>query len=506
MSSSSASSTLTWHNCIGEQICHPKYIQHPTSLKDLLNAIQLGREEGLNVRAVGSGHSFSDVAPTDGILLDPHGMNQVLKVDASLLRDPSKQSSLFAAESGITIKNLNLALDKAGKALINMGAYDGQTLVGAISTGTHGKGITLGPIASSVRSLVIVSQLGEVYQLEPSNGITDPDKFATDASKAGIILKQDDDYFQSVVISMGCMGLIYSYIIEVIPAYFLEENRTLGSWENVKSGLAMKKGGPLPEVLTKNRHYEVDINPYAITGIHSCISQTTNMVNATHPSGTRGFKNWLAGLLASWPPAEKLLVDFLNDLPTESPQVINDALSTLVDTNYIDKSYKVLDIGKVDDAKALAMELSFPVDENLVDAIDDLLAVFAQEAHDKKWYLAGPIALRFVAPSLAYLAPQEGRYTCMVELDMVYGVNNGEDLLKSVTGIVLQHNPTVRVHWGLDLDTVTGAQAEARYVKYANWLDVYRALSSTGIFNSVFTDRLGISIPNSSPVKSIVAV
>jgi FAD/FMN-containing dehydrogenase len=133
-------------------------------------------------------------------------MNQVLKVNASLLRDPLKQSSLFEVQSGITIKDLNLALDEAGKALINMGAYDGQTLAGAISTGTHGKGIMLGPMASNVRSLVIVSETGDVYQYEPSNGITDQDKFATDTSKAGIILKQDDDFFQSVVVSMGCMG------------------------------------------------------------------------------------------------------------------------------------------------------------------------------------------------------------------------------------------------------------------------------------------------------------
>ncbi|KAF8855785.1 FAD-binding domain-containing protein, partial [Acephala macrosclerotiorum] len=482
-----------WSNCIGQQTCHPKYLLYPANLQDLINAIRLGQRESLNVRAVGSGHSFSDVAPTDGILLDPHGMNRVLKVNASLLRDPSKQSSLFEVQSGITIKDLNLALDEAGKALINMGAYDGQTLAGAISTGTHGKGIMLGPMASSVRSLVIVNETGDVYQYEPSNGITDQDKFATDTAKAGIILKQDDDFFQSIVVSMGCMGLIYSYIIEVVPMYFLIENRTLNSWENVKSELAMTKGGLLPEVLTYNRHYEVDINPYAIKGTHHCIVQTTNEVKTTHASGGRGFKNWVAGLLAGWPAAEDLLVDFLNEFPKASPWIVGNALSTLVDVNYIDKSYDVLNIGKVNRIKGLAMELSFPVDESLVNAIDNLLAIFSDEASIKQWYLAGPIALRFVAPSLAYLAPQEGRHTCMVELDMIYGVKTGEDLLKSVTQRVIQENPAVRVHWGLDLDTVTGTQAQRRYAKYYNWLAVYRQLNSTGIFNSVFTDRLGIS-------------
>ncbi|KAF2257504.1 FAD-binding domain-containing protein [Lojkania enalia] len=502
MSSSNVPSTNTWSNCIGQQTCHPKYLLYPTSLQDLIDAIRLGRKENLKVRAVGSGHSFSDVAPTDDILLDPHGMNQVLKVDASLLRDPLKESSLFAVQSGITIRELNLALDKAGKALINIGAYDGQTLAGAISTGTHGKGITLGPMASSVRSLVVVSETGDVYQYEPSNGITDQDKFATDAAKAGMTLKQDDDFFQSVVVCMGCMGLIYSYIIEVVPTYFLIENRTVSSWENVKTELAMTKGGLLPEVLTYNRHYEVDINPYAIKGVHHCIVQTTNEVKTTHASGSRGFKNWLAGLLASWPVAEDVLVDILNEFPKASPWIVGNALSTLVDVNYIDKSYVVLNIGKVNNIKGLAMELSFPVDENLVNSIDNLFAIFADEASAKRWYLAGPIALRFVAPSQAYLAPQEGRPTCMVELDMIYGVMTGGDLLKSVTQRVISGNPAVRVHWGLDLDTVTGRQVQMRYGKYSKWLAVYRQLNSTGMFNSVFTDRLGISVdPNSNTAK-----
>jgi L-gulono-1,4-lactone dehydrogenase len=494
MSSSKVSSTNTWSNCIGEQICNPKYLLYPKSLQDLIDAVQLGQKENLNVRAVGSGHAFSDVAPTNGILLDPHGMNQVLKVDASLLHDPSEQSTLFAVQSGITIKDLNLALDKEGKALINMGAYDGQTLAGAISTGTHGNGLSLGPMASSVRSIVLVSETGDVYQFEPSEGITDPAKFKANPDNASINLKQDDDFFQSIVIAMGCMGLIYSYIIEVVPTYFLIENRTVSSWENVKGELAMQKGGPFPEVLTYNRHYEIDINPYAVSGTHSCIVNTANEVETTQASGSRGIKNWIAGLLASWPEAEDILVDVLNDYPKTSPLIIATALPSLVDVNYIDKSYIVMDVGKVDNVKAFAMELSYPVDENLVDAIDKLLAIFADEASANEWYLAGPIALRFVAPAKAYLAPQEGRPTCMVEMDMLFGVKTAEDLLKSVTQRIISENPAVRVHWGLDLDTVTGKQVQMRYEKYSKWLAVYEQLNSTGMFNSAFTDRLGISV------------
>ena len=117
----------SWSNCIGQQKCSPKKLLQPTSRNDLVNAVEAGISEGLLVRAVGSGHSFSNVCPTDGILLDPHRINAILAVDASLLYDPSMASFPCCAESGIIIKDLNKALDKAGKALVKMGACGGQT-------------------------------------------------------------------------------------------------------------------------------------------------------------------------------------------------------------------------------------------------------------------------------------------------------------------------------------------------------------------------------------------
>ena len=115
----------TWTNCVGQQGCSPKQLLQPTSRQDLVNAVKEAGRKGWHVRAVGSGHSFSNVCPTDGILLDLHGMKQVLRVDASILNHPSKASLLFSTESGITIKQLNEELDKQHLALINMGAYDG---------------------------------------------------------------------------------------------------------------------------------------------------------------------------------------------------------------------------------------------------------------------------------------------------------------------------------------------------------------------------------------------
>ncbi|KAL2048722.1 hypothetical protein ABVK25_011039 [Lepraria finkii] len=152
---------------------------------------------------------------------------------------------------------------------------------------------------------------------------------------------------------MGCMCLIYSYTLEIMPGYFLEESRVLDTWE----GLTTRVGDDtLSKWLTnpKVRHFEVDINPYAIGGYHACIK----VIRKEHDlptEGSRGIENWISGILASCPVTDWAVVHFLNWLPSICPTMISSALKTLVDSGYVDKSYKFMNIGAVDNVKAMGL-------------------------------------------------------------------------------------------------------------------------------------------------------
>ncbi|KAM0550755.1 hypothetical protein ACHAPJ_008820 [Fusarium lateritium] len=482
-----------WVNCIGQQKCTPKSLRDANDISDLIKAVHDGSSQKLNVRAVGSGHSFSNVCPTDGILLDPHGMNKFLDLNPSSLKKPAEAGNYAFVESGITIKDLNTKLDKKGKALATMGAYDGQTLVGAISTGTHGSGKDSGNLASFVRAVILVSESGLVYQIEPKDGITDPAKFVPGYAQT---LKQDDDWFRAALVAMGCLGLIHSYIIEVVDTFYLSEVRALTTWQQFKSELA----GGLNSKPLQNHYFELDLNPYPIAGLNFAVTITRNISDVKKRSGSRGFDNWLAGLLAQHHWVEDVLVWTLNRWPTWSPGIITKAMKTLRVDHYVDKSFKVLDIGAVDDVKAYAMELSFDANQDIVTIVDRILALFQKAAHDKLWYIAGPFALRFVKDSDAFLAPQQGRTTMMVEMDMLFGIKTGNDLLKYMRQELCsgEDGRGVRVHWGLDLDTIQKGDTADMYPEtYEKWLAVYQKLNSTGIWNSPFTERLGISMPMS---------
>src|SRR2546426_2365319 len=137
-----------WRNWAGDQQCVPATVARPQSLDDLRLAIEQASAEGQRVRVAASGHSFTDIACTDGHMLRLEGMSQVLDVDRS--------TGLVKVEAGIGLRGLSEELDRHGLALENMGDVDVQTLGGALSTGTHGTGARLGNLSTQVEAMELV--------------------------------------------------------------------------------------------------------------------------------------------------------------------------------------------------------------------------------------------------------------------------------------------------------------------------------------------------------------
>ena len=65
-----------WTNWAREQRCAPERIERPGSEDELVRVVAGARR----VKVAGSGHSFTDIACTDGAMVDLSGMNRVLDV------------------------------------------------------------------------------------------------------------------------------------------------------------------------------------------------------------------------------------------------------------------------------------------------------------------------------------------------------------------------------------------------------------------------------------------
>jgi L-gulono-1,4-lactone dehydrogenase len=473
----------TWHNHAGNQKCRPRDIVKPGSLEELVQLVQLAEREGTTVRAVGAGHAWSDAALTDGYLVLPDELGGVLPLDDGTLRQPAPQ--LARVLGGTHLYALNDALDERGLALPQMGGYDGQTIAGVVSTSTHGSGLKWGPFPDLVHSLDLVIAGGEIVRVERANGPTDPARFAAMFQDSRRLI-QHDDTFHAAVCGVGSMGIVHAYLIEVRDKFWLEETRVPSTWEAARDTLT-------PDgVLGEGDHYELFVNPYPDDdGQHSLL--VTRRHDARDPGGapdTRERRHPLAELEASLPITGVLLRFLARHLPSLMVRRF-DAVLEEMQGDWTSVSYRVFNIGEANHLPAVSMELCVGLEgDRHLAAVDRVLEIAAEQRERHRRYHTSPFSLRFTRASRAFASMMYGRDSMIMELILVTGTRGGEKLLRAHEDGLAEFD--ARAHWG-QLNHLTEERIRRSYPRWDDWLRVEREFNSSGVFDSPFTRRVGIS-------------
>jgi hypothetical protein len=478
----------TWKNHTGNQRVEPLRIYRPQSLDEVVRIIRDAEHLGCTVRAVGSGHSWSDVALTTGFLIETNALSRILPLEEDLLRPAAASASLVRTEAGIRLRELNQHLDGQGLALSNMGGYDAQTVAGVMMTSTHGSGIRYGPLSSFARSIDLVASGGRLFRFEPSQGITDPERFAT--AHPEWTLCQDDAWFNAVSVGMGCLGIVYAVTLAVEPAYWLDEVRTMSTWSVVRGEL--EDGS----VLEENRHYEVYFNPYRVGGSDAkCLVTRRNL--CPQPDGrpkNRRQRNLLTQISAGIRLIPWLINAFMDFWPKITPKFLDQALKLLVDNGYADKSYRVLNIGGPNHLPAYSSEIGVPVDERRlhIQAVETIMNIAERYCQAGSVYHTAPVSLRFVRASAAFLSMMYGQTTMMIELILMTDTEGGYELLGAYEEALYALGG--RPHWG-QVNYLSGGDQFLTnlYPEYPRWAKVHAELNQSRVFDSPFSKRVGIA-------------
>ncbi len=489
-----------WENWAKTEKVTPQYRAQPASAKELTNYISTASSNSKRVRMTGSGHSASDITITNEVLFTPEKLNQPLTLDRTRLKNPA-EARLVRVQSGIRIKDLNDYLDKNGLALQNMGGFDGQTIAGVMMTATHGSGLNYGPIADQAVSLQMVVEGGRMVQIEPTNGITNPATWRgrlEEDSNIPVELIQNDDAFNAARVSIGSMGVVYSVVLRADQKFWLREVRRKASWSELKAA-----GGPIDRLLQglpvyadrpSPEHWELQYSPYLNSqGDHTFLiseryrSYTPLPEQASSERGQPG-TDFASGLVTVLGQPIAWIVDTFPEL---AKPILEQALSAEVDDNYTNVSYKVFNIGVVNDAPAIAVEEAFDFTKTIA-AIERSFTV-ADAEFAKGNVHSSPIAIRFVKQSDGLIAMQQGRNTMMMELIGLRDSKGIKPLLSTHQRIYFTEFQA-RPHWGLDLNSLTSeAQVRSLYPKWDIWKTQYRRFNG-GTFDGKVTDRLGISV------------
>ncbi|HEY8948889.1 MAG TPA: D-arabinono-1,4-lactone oxidase [Rhizomicrobium sp.] len=226
-----------WSNWSGGVTSKPKQVIAPKDEVALAAAI---RSTDDTVRAPGSGHSFTPVCASDGMIVDLAAFTGLKSVDKE------KLTATFGAATPLWA--IGPTLLKEGLGLKNMGDIDRQTLGGVVGTGTHGTGRTLGSFSAAVAGFKIITANGDLLNCTPD---------------------ENADVFAAGRCSIGTLGVMTEITMHVRPAYRLVEKNFLLPPDELFS--------KLDNLVNENRHFEFFWFPYADVAICKSLNETTEV-------------------------------------------------------------------------------------------------------------------------------------------------------------------------------------------------------------------------------------
>lgn len=482
----------SWVNWARNQPVFARCVAHPRKLDELAELVREVGARGGRLRAVATGLSFSDILQTDDTLvvltelLSPDGQSPLLPLEDELWHDPTPLEARVRVPAGARVRELNAALLEAGLGFENLGGYDGQTLIGAISTSTHGSGIRFGPLCNAVRSLDLMTTGGKLYRIEPGRGaITDPAKFRA-LYGDDMTLVQHDDWFQSAVVALGCLGIIVAMTVAVVPAYRLSEQRRLKPWSELRRELAAAPG------YLAHRNYEVLLNPYPRRdGDHSCLVTERDFAPLHAQRVPLPASRIDAEDFAFRQSTQRGLLSLLNEQPRLTPTILEAGLDALRSDprGHLDDSHRIYNIGKINTARVLSAEHFIPLAGHAyLRAVDKLLEIIASNRR-RGVYQTSPLSLRFVAGADAYLSMLHGGPRCAIEVPTFTEADGAREALLSYEQALYAFEG--RPHWG-QMQEFTGARGWLRhaYEKAETFCKVHAQLNHQHLFDNPFTARL----------------
>lgn len=411
-----AQGKLLWRNWSGVQYAYPAARLAPKDEGELATALKVAQAP---IRPVGSGHSFTALAPTDGTLISLDAMAGIVgwEGDEAIVR------------TGTRLGALGPQLAEKGRALANLPDINKQSLGGALGTATHGTGQKIQAMHGDVTGLRLVT---------PSGKVIDADA------------KTNSEIFQAARVSLGALGVITQVRIRTVANRRLRRKVWLEPFDE-----ALAKADAR---WAQHRNFEFYAVPF--TGLVANIThdETDDPAEARGPDQDVEFLQALKGL--------RNLLGFATPLRKAAGKAL---LSSAKPETAVDEGWKLLSTERP--VRFNEMEFHLPV-ENQLKALEEVMRTIEKERPDVFF----PIEVRRIAPDDAWLSPFRGGVRGSVAVHAYYR-DDFTFLYELIEPIFRRYEG--RPHWG-KLHTLRGQQLGAIYPRWNDFLAVRQELDPEG--------------------------
>lgn len=431
----------SFRNWEGTVRASPKVVARPTDVQTVADLVAQTTERGGKVRLVGSGHSFVPVCATADTLMSIAALSGVTSVH-------SGDTARARVYGGTTISALGDPLREHGLGLANQGDIHDQSIAGAVSTGTHGTGLTLGSLSTQVTGLELVTAHGETMWCSADS---------------------ESEIFRFARLSLGSFGVITQLELAVEPAYKLAERKwNTGLDEILEQSV---------ELARANRHFEFFYWPHT----QRVSAKTLHPTSSEAPlAPTRPLKHAIVdvgienGLWWTFCTATRVL-------PFLSPLVSKIGAVSMSEGERVDWSDRVFPNARF--VRFMEMEYAVPVEHGA-----DCLREIARLISSHNLRVNYPIEYRYVAADDIPLSPFFERDSAVLSLHVFRGkpykryFSAAEEIFAKYDG---------RPHWG-KRHSLTADQLAGRYPLFDDFCRTRAQVDPKGTFkNDYLRDLFG---------------
>jgi L-gulonolactone oxidase len=424
-----------WRNWARNQVAEPFAVHRPSSEHDLAAIVKQASAERRTVKVVGSGHSFTDIACTDGHLVDLSLYNRVLAID------PDARTA--TVQAGIRLEDLNVHLDRRGLALPNLGDIVYQTIAGATSTSTHGTGPLLTGLAGQIVAMRLVLADGS----------------AVDCSST-----EESELFHCARVGLGALGIISTVTLGVVPAFNLAAVEEPMRVDDVLAAI--------DEHVDGNDHFEFYWVPHTGWALTKRNNRTTEALSRR-------------GRLVEWRDdylvqnyAFGALCRVGRARPRWIPKLAK-ALPSAGRVSYVDRSYRVFASPRL--VRFYEMEYAIPREAG-VEALERV----RRFVEDSGLLLSFPVEVRFTAPDDIPLSTANGRESCYIAVHVFEGMEY-RPYFEGVERIMDAYGG--RPHWG-KLHFQTARTLAERYPEWERFVAVRDRVDPERRFSNPYLERV----------------
>ena len=178
-------------NWAGNYLYRAMQIHKPETIEQVQELVTRGSK----VKALGTRHSFNDIADSPGELISLEHLDKILELD--------HQRRSVTVEAGVRYGNLARWLHEKGYALHNLASLPHISVAGACATATHGSGDRHGNLATAVSAMEFVTGNGAVVVLSR---------------------EQEREQFEWAVVGLGGLGVVTRLTLDVSPTFQMQQD------------------------------------------------------------------------------------------------------------------------------------------------------------------------------------------------------------------------------------------------------------------------------------------